>query len=136
MAQRQRAERNALRIELIRVSSDLRAVCHECIRACKAELVACLRSTTRTRVRVCLRGLEDEDYVRDIFADLLAILQCGEEGTWCYHDGAFVDVLLVPKTPSPPCAPQRSAGSTVSEQDDGTSPVIREQGRELAWSHK
>jgi hypothetical protein len=63
--------------------------------------------------------LEDEDYVRDIFGDLLAILKSGEEGTWCYHEGAFVDVSIVPKTPSPPCAKQLSAGSTVyTEQDD------------------
>jgi len=122
-AQRQRGGRTSrapVRIEMTRVSHGLRAVCQECICACKAELVACLRSTTRTRVRVCLRGLEDEDYVRDIFGDLLAILKSGEEGTWCYHEGAFVDVSIVPKTPSPPCAQQLSAGSTVyTEQDDG-----------------
>ena len=122
-AQRQRGGRTSrapVRIEMIRVSHGLQAVCQECICACKAELVACLRSTTRTRVRVCLRGLEDEDYVRDIFGDLLAILKSGEEGTWCYHEGAFVDVSIVPKTPSPPCAQQLSAGSTVyTEQDDG-----------------
>lgn len=101
----------SLRVEVTGISRGLKTVCQECVHACKTVFRRTLRTRvgpnerlhTRVihRVRVCLRGLEDEDYVRDIFGDLLAILESGEEGTWCYVEGTFVDVSISARTPSP-----------------------------------
>jgi hypothetical protein len=124
----------SLHVEVIGISRGLKTVCQECVHACKAEYAASFHSKMfrrtlrtcvgpkerlRTHVRVCLRGLEDEDYVRDIFGDLSAILESGEEGTWCYVEGTFVDVSICARTPSPDVLPSRQAQTDYENSPEG-----------------
>ena len=42
-------------------------------------------------VTVCLAGISDEEYIKDILIDLKDILERGEDGYWCYGMGAYID---------------------------------------------
>jgi hypothetical protein len=42
-------------------------------------------------VTVCLAGISDEEYIKDILIDLKDIVERGEDGYWCYGMGAYID---------------------------------------------
>ena len=122
-------------LKVTSVSWGLAEVCRECVHACRRTFEECMlsqstslrrtrclccncdggeneclgeRSRDSTHVQVSLKGVCDEEYVRDIFKDLEAIIRNGEEGIWCYGEQSFIDVSVFPSSTPPPSPTPRS----------------------------
>jgi len=112
----------ALRVQLDGIESSVQIVCRECLRACTSQVERNfledrapvleegssrqhISGYASIHVKMCLRGVHEAEYVKDIFEDLQAIVHRGEEGQWWYGPTSFMHVSIrrskSPPTPTP-----------------------------------